>query len=80
MPDKVKAFNEIKRILKDDGHFCVSDIVVEGDMPEEIRKDASMYVGCISGAIQKEEYLKIINEAGFKNVENQKIKTQQHSR
>ncbi len=74
VPDKIKAFNEIQRVLKDDGHFCVSDIVVEGEMPEEIRKDASLYVGCISGAIQKEEYIKIIKEAGFKNVEIKRTK------
>jgi SAM-dependent methyltransferase len=75
VPDKEEAFTEIYRILKDNGHFCVSDIVVEGDMPEEIRKDASLYVGCISGAIQKNEYISIIEKVGFKNIEIKRSKT-----
>lgn len=75
VPDKEKAFSEIHRILNDEGHFCVSDIVIDGEMPEEIRKDTSLYVGCISGAIKKDEYLGIIEKAGFKNVEIKRKKT-----
>jgi len=48
VPDKKKAFSEIYRVLKAGGHFCVSDVVVKGDLPEKIRHDAVMYVGCVS--------------------------------
>ena len=68
VPDKNKAFAQILRVLKFDGHFCVSDVVIKGDLPEKIRKNAEMYVGCVSGALKIEEYLEIINKQGFKNV------------
>ncbi len=74
VPDKVKAFNEIYRILKPGAHYCVSDIVVQGEMSEELKHSAAMYAGCVSGAIKQEEYLKIIEEAGFKNIEIKKSK------
>lgn len=66
VPDKQKAFKEIYRVLKPGGHFCVSDVVILGKLPEKIKQDAEMYAGCVSGAIQKDEYLKIINENGFR--------------
>ena len=69
VPDKHKAFSEIVRVLKQGGHFCVSDIVLKGYLPDDMRKAAALYAGCISGALQKEEYLKIIEEAGFTSVE-----------
>jgi len=72
VPDKEKAFSEIHRTLKKGGHFCVSDIVLKGDLPEEIRNTAMLYAGCVSGALQKEEYLNIIKEKGFKNIEIKK--------
>ena len=73
-PQKEKAFYEIKRILKPGGHFCVSDIVLKGKLPETLRKSAEMYAGCVSGALQQEEYLGIIKSAGFKEVEVKKSK------
>lgn len=72
VPDKQKAFSEIYRILKPGAHFCVSDIVIQGEMTEELRKSAEMYAGCVSGALKQDEYLKIIEEAGFKNIEIKK--------
>jgi ubiquinone/menaquinone biosynthesis C-methylase UbiE len=69
VPDKAKAFSEIKRILKPGGHFCVSDIVLKGDLPTNIREAASLYAGCVSGALQKDAYLDIIHRAGYKDVE-----------
>ncbi len=72
VPDKEKAFNEIYRILKPGAHFCVSDIVLEGEIPAGLKKSAEMYAGCVSGALQKEEYLNIINKSGFKNIEVKK--------
>ena len=75
VPDKKKVVSEIFRVLKPGGHFSISDIVLVGDLPEALRQDAEMYAGCVSGAIQKEEYLGIIKESGFENVTLQKEKT-----
>jgi arsenite methyltransferase len=74
VPDKVKAFAEIYRIIKPGGHFCVSDIVIKGELPEQIKKSAEMYAGCVAGAVQQDEYLSIIEKAGFKNTEIKKSK------
>lgn len=68
VPDKGKAFSEIFRVLKPGGHFCVSDVVIKGTLPENIRNDAEMYVGCVSGALEKDEYLSIISSRGFQKV------------
>lgn len=68
VPDKIKAFAQIMRVLKQGGHFCVSDVVIKGNLPDSIRKDAEMYAGCVSGAIEMNEYLEIINAQGFKDV------------
>jgi len=72
VPDKNKAFAEILRILKPGGHFCVSDIVIKGKMPDELKKSAALYAGCISGALEDKEYLNVISVTGFKNVEIKK--------
>ncbi len=74
VPDKQKAFSEIFRILKPGAHFCVSDIVIHGEMTDELKQSAEMYAGCVSGAIQQNEYLNIIKEAGFVKVEIKKTK------
>ena len=75
VPNKVKAFSEIYRILKKGGHFCVSDIVIKGQLPEQLRKSVEMYAGCVAGAIQQDDYLGIIKNTGFTNVEIKKVKT-----
>jgi arsenite methyltransferase len=74
VPNKAQAFAETFRILKPKGHFSVSDIVLSGNLPEGLQKSAEMYAGCVSGAIQKEEYLSIIKKAGFTNIIIQKEK------
>jgi SAM-dependent methyltransferase len=74
VPDKQKAFSEIYRVLKQGGHFCISDVVLIGELPVGVKEDATMYAGCVSGALQREEYLSIIGEAGFTNVEVKKEK------
>jgi arsenite methyltransferase len=74
VPDKEKAFKETFRILKPGGHFSISDIVIIGSLPENLKKDAEMYAGCVAGAIEKEVYLKTIEDAGFRNVRIQKEK------
>jgi ubiquinone/menaquinone biosynthesis C-methylase UbiE len=74
VPDKRQAFAETFRVLKKGGHFSVSDIVLTGDLPEGLRQSAEMYAGCVSGAIQKDEYLSTIKKVGFTNVTIQKEK------
>ena len=74
VPDKQKVISEIFRVLKPGGHFSISDIVLVGDLPEALREDAEMYAGCVAGAIQKEEYLRFVQEAGFENISLQKEK------
>lgn len=74
VPDKGKAFGEIFRVLKPGGHFSISDVVLKGDLPENVKKASEMYAGCVAGALQKDEYMDIIREAGFINVKIQKEK------
>ncbi len=74
VPDKEKAFKEIYRVLKPGGHFCVSDVVISGNLPEKIKEDAEMYAGCVSGAIQKDDYLQKIKENHFNEIEIKKEK------
>src|SRR6185436_3370533 len=74
VPNKHKVFSEVFRVLKPGGHFSISDIVLEGELPAKWKEVAELYAGCISGAIQKKEYLAIIEEAGFKNIRLQKDK------
>ncbi len=75
VPNKKKVITEIYRVLKPGAHFSISDIVLIGELPETLKKDAEMYAGCVAGAIQKEAYLNFIQETGFVNVTIQKEKT-----
>ena len=75
MPDKKAVIKEIFRVLKPGGHFSISDIVLEGELPKEIQDAAEMYAGCVSGAIQKQVYLELVQSNGFKNIVVQKDKT-----
>lgn len=74
VPDKQKAFDQIFRVLKQGGRFSISDVVLKGTLPKGLKDDAVMYAGCVSGAIQKEEYLEIIRLSGFRNIEVNKEK------
>jgi len=74
VPNKDGVIKEIYRVLKPGGHFSISDIVLEGNLPKEIREAAEMYAGCVSGAIQKEVYLEQIKANGFVNITVQKDK------
>lgn len=68
VPNKPNVIREIFRVLKPGGHFSISDIVLLRDLPDNLRRPAELYSGCITGAIQKNEYLDIIAETGFVNV------------
>jgi arsenite methyltransferase len=74
VPDKEQVFAEISRVLRPGGHFSISDIVLSGELPEALSEAAEMYAGCVSGAIQMDEYLGLIKEAGFENITVQKQK------
>lgn len=74
VPDKPAVFSEIKRVLKPGGHFSISDIVLDGELPTALKKDAEMYAGCVAGAIQEAEYLRVIREAGFSDITIRKRK------
>jgi len=68
VPDKARAFAEIHRVLKPGGHFCISDIVLDGELPPKMAAAAALYAGCVSGALQREKYLGVIGGAGFGQV------------
>ncbi len=74
VPNKDAVIKEIYRVLKPGGHFSISDVVLLGALPARLRKDAEMYAGCVSGAIQKEVYLELIQSNGFENINIQKEK------
>jgi len=74
VPNKGNVIKEIFRVLKTGGHFSISDIVLEGELPANLQQAAEMYAGCVSGAIQKAEYLRLIQEAGFDSITVQKEK------
>lgn len=74
VPDKAKVFAEIQRVLRPGGHFSISDVVLRGQLPDTLLNAAEMYAGCVSGAIQMDDYLELIREAGFENLIVQKQK------
>jgi|SRR5665213_1733421 len=74
VPNKDGVIKEIFRVLKPGGHFSISDIVLEGQLPKNLQGDAEMYSGCISGAIQKQVYLELIEQNKFVNITIQKEK------
>ena len=74
VPNKHGVFQEIYRVLKPGGHFSISDIVLVGELPGKIREAAEMYAGCVAGAVQKHEYLSLIEATGFKSINLQKEK------
>lgn len=74
VPNKAAVFAEMYRVLKPGGHFSISDIVMVGELPENIKNAAEMYAGCVAGAILKDDYIKHIEAAGFQNIQIQKDK------
>jgi ubiquinone/menaquinone biosynthesis C-methylase UbiE len=68
-PDKSRVFNEAFRVLKPGGRFMISDIVLTKNLPSTVKESVEAYVGCVAGAIKKEEYLEAIRRAGFQEVQ-----------
>lgn len=71
VPDKTRAFAETYRVLKAGGRMMISDIVLTKELPVAIKESVEAYVGCLSGAVMKEEYLRLIKKAGFQEVQIQ---------
>ena len=68
VPDKSRVFAEAARVLRPGGRMVVSDIILDGELPEAVRSDLLAYVGCISGAMQRTEYFGAVRSAGFSDV------------
>jgi arsenite methyltransferase len=68
VPDKAKAFAEIHRVLRPGGSFTVSDVVSTGAITDDVRADMALWTGCIAGAVERDEYLQLIRNAGFREV------------
>ncbi len=67
--DKDRVLSEAFRVLKPGGRFAVSDVVLRGDVPEEIRRSIELWVGCVAGALQETEYTEKLTRAGFASIE-----------
>jgi len=66
--DKDRVLREAFRVLKPGGRFAISDVVVRGDVPREIRKNVELWIGCMAGALEEKEYLAKLAQAGFETV------------
>jgi arsenite methyltransferase len=69
VPDKAAVFKEVARVLRPGGRIAVSDILLDGRLPEAVQKDLLAYVGCVSGAMQRQEYFALVAAAGLERVE-----------
>lgn len=68
-PEKLQVFREAWRVLKPGGRLVVSDLVLTRELGDPLRRDVNLYVGCVAGAALKDEYLRLIREAGFHDVQ-----------
>ena len=65
--DKRRVLNEAFRVLKPGGRFAISDVVVRGDVPDEIRRNMELWIGCVAGALEEQEFISLLAEAGFEH-------------
>jgi arsenite methyltransferase len=72
VPDKAKAFQEIYRVLKPGGHFSISDIVLQGELPAKLKALVELYAACVAGALSRDAYLHVIQKTGFTDLEIKK--------
>lgn len=69
VPDKQRVFNEIARVLKPGGRLVISDVVLDGPLPESVAGDLLAYVGCVAGAMQRDAYFAAVEAAGLTDIE-----------
>jgi SAM-dependent methyltransferase len=69
VPDKAAVFAEIARVLKPGGRMVVSDVMLNGELPDAIVRDVTAYVGCVAGAIRRDDYLAMLSDAGLGEIE-----------
>src|SRR5215208_6793481 len=67
--DKGQVLREAFRVLKSGGRFAVSDVVAQGTLPDDLRTDMEAWVGCVAGALEEDEYRRLLTDAGFRDVE-----------
>ncbi|HEU0013790.1 MAG TPA: arsenite methyltransferase [Longimicrobium sp.] len=67
--DKGQVLREAFRVLKPGGRFAVSDVVIRGEVPEAVRRSLELWVGCVAGALREDEYVALLKDAGFEEVE-----------
>ena len=67
--DKGRVLREAFRVLKPGGRFAVSDVVAQGELPADLRRDMEAWVGCVAGALEEGEYRRLLAEAGFEDVD-----------
>ena len=74
-PDKARVLKEAYRVLKPGGRFAVSDVVTRGEIPDEVRKNVLLWIGCVAGALSEDDYRGALGTAGFEGVELEETRT-----